>query len=100
MKNKYWGLLFVFALVSCQKAILRDQKRIDLDLSSYKQANDQTSVSDVQACWKRDSLLVQLIDSVLVRSNDIKIGFLDMAMSRADFANQRGLRKPMAAGVI
>ena len=44
--------------------------------------------------------LVQLIDSVLVRSNDIKIGFLDIAASRADFMYQRGLRKPTVSGII
>jgi outer membrane protein TolC len=73
---------------------------VDADLETYRQANEGNSVSDIQACWKRDSLLVQLIDSVLVRSNDIKIGFLEMAASRADFVYQRGLRKPMVSGII
>jgi outer membrane protein TolC len=92
-------ILLVFGISACQTN-LRFQNRVDADLVNYRQNSEQASVSDVQACWKRDSLLVQLIDSVLVRSNDIKIGFLEMAMSRADFAYQRGLRKPVAAGVI
>jgi outer membrane protein TolC len=100
MKNRIWILILGLGLGSCQQAILRDQKRVDADLETYRQPNESTSVSDVQACWRRDSLLVQLIDSVLVRSNDIKIGFLQMALSRADFAYQRGLRKPTVAGVI
>jgi outer membrane protein TolC len=43
---------------------------------------------------------VQLIDSVLVRSNDIKIGFLQLAMSKADFGYQRGLLKPAVNGIV
>jgi multidrug efflux system outer membrane protein len=100
MKNRFWILVLGLGLGSCQQALLRDQRRADADLETYRQPNEQTSVSDVQACWRRDSLLVQLIDSVLVRSNDIKIGFLEIAMSRADFLYQRGLRKPTVAGVI
>jgi len=99
MRNRCWVILLVFGISACQTN-LRFQNRVDADLVNYRQNSEQASVSDVQACWKRDSLLVQLIDSVLVRSNDIKIGFLEMAMSRADFAYQRGLRKPVAAGVI
>jgi outer membrane protein TolC len=73
---------------------------VNADLETYRQPNEQVSVSDVQACWKRDSLLVQLIDSVLVRSNDIKIGFLEMAASRADFMYQRGVRMPTVGGIV
>jgi outer membrane protein TolC len=73
---------------------------VNADLETYRQTNEGNTVSDVQACWKRDSLLVQLIDSVLVRSNDIKIGFLEMAASRADFVYQRGLRMPTVGGVV
>ncbi len=86
-------------IVSCQSN-LSVQNRVNADLETYRQPNEQASVSDVQACWKRDSLLVQLIDSVLVRSNDIKIGFLEMAASRADFVYQRGLRMPTVGGVV
>lgn len=100
MRNKFWILIFVLTLASCQKALLNEQKKVDIDLDTYKRPNENTSVSDVQACWKRDTLLLQLIDSVLVRSNDIKIGFLEMAMARADFANQRGLRKPFVSGLV
>jgi len=75
MRNKFWILIFVLSLGSCQKALLNEQKKVDVDLESYKRSNENTSVADVQACWKRDTLLLQLIDSVLVRSNDIKIGF-------------------------
>jgi outer membrane protein TolC len=57
-------------------------------------------VSDVQECWKRDTLLVQLIDSVLVRSNDIKMGFLQVAMAKSEFGYQRGLRKPTVSGLV
>lgn len=99
MRNRFWLIIFGFGFFSCQSN-LSVQKRVDADLESYRIVNDQTSVSDVQACWRRDSLLVQLIDSVLVRSNDIKIGFLDLAMSRADFTFQRGLRKPIVSGII
>jgi outer membrane protein TolC len=73
---------------------------VNADLETYRQTNEGNTVSDVQACWKRDSLLVQLIDSVLVRSNDIKIGFLEMAASRADFVYQRGLRMPTVGGIV
>lgn len=100
MKNKFWIVILGLGLGGCQQAIFRDQKSVDADLEAYRQAKDLTSVSDVQACWKKDSLLVELIDSVLVRSNDIKIGFLQMAISRSEFAYQRGLRKPTVAGVI
>ena len=86
-------------IVSCQSN-LSIQNRVNADLDTYRQPNEQASVSDVQACWKRDSLLVQLIDSVLVRSNDIKIGFLETAASRADFVYQRGLRMPTVGGVV
>ncbi len=86
-------------IISCQSN-LSVQNRVNADLDTYRQPNEQASVSDVQACWKRDSLLVQLIDSVLVRSNDIKIGFLEMAASRADFVYQRGLRMPTVGGVV
>jgi outer membrane protein TolC len=73
---------------------------VDADLETYRQANEGNSVSDIQACWKRDSLLVKLIDSVLVRSNDIKIGFLQLAMAKADFGYQRGLLNPTVNGII
>ena len=86
-------------IVSCQSN-LSVQNRVNADLDTYRQPKEQASVSDVQACWKQDSLLVQLIDSVLVRSNDIKIGFLEMAASRADFVYQRGLRMPTVGGVV
>lgn len=99
MKNRIWIIILSLGFVSCQSN-LRIQKRIDSDLASYRQEREQASVADVQACWKRDSLLVQLIDSVLVRSNDIKIGFLEIASSRADFALQRGLRMPTVSGII
>jgi multidrug efflux system outer membrane protein len=99
MRNRFWIIGLVIGLASCQSN-LSIQNRVDADLETYRQANEGNSVSDIQACWKRDSLLVQLIDSVLVRSNDIKIGFLEMAASRADFVYQRGLRKPMVSGII
>lgn len=99
MKNRFWILLVGVGIFSCQSN-LSVQNRVDADLETYRQSNEQSSVSDVQACWKRDSLLVELIDSVLVRSNDIKIGFLEMAASRADFVYQRGLLKPVVSGII
>jgi len=91
--------LLGLGIISCQSN-LSVQNRVNADLDTYRQPNEQASVSDVQACWKRDSLLVQLIDSVLVRSNDIKIGFLETAASRADFVYQRGLRMPTVGGVV
>ncbi len=99
MKNRFWILLLGLGIISCQSN-LSVQNRVNADLDTYRQPNEQASVSDVQACWKRDSLLVQLIDSVLVRSNDIKIGFLETAASRADFVYQRGLRMPTVGGVV
>jgi outer membrane protein TolC len=99
MRNRFWILVLGLGIVSCQSN-LSVQNRVNADLDTYRQPNEQASVSDVQACWKRDSLLVQLIDSVLVRSNDIKIGFLEMAASRADFVYQRGLRMPTVGGVV
>ncbi len=99
MRNRFWILLLGLGIISCQSN-LSVQNRVNADLDTYRQPNEQASVSDVQACWKRDSLLVQLIDSVLVRSNDIKIGFLEMAASRADFVYQRGLRMPTVGGVV
>ena len=99
MRNRFWIIIFGIGFISCQSN-LSVQNRVDADLETYRSVNEQTSVSDVQACWRRDSLLVQLIDSVLVRSNDIKIGFLDLAASRADFVYQRGLRKPTVSGII
>jgi outer membrane protein TolC len=99
MKNRFWILLLGLGFVSCQSN-LSIQNRVDADLETYRQPNEESSVSDVQACWKRDSLLVELIDSVLVRSNDIKIGFLEMAASRADFVYQRGLRMPTVGGIV
>lgn len=100
MKNRFWILILGLGLVSCQQAILREQRRVDSDLKNYRETNENISVADVKECWRRDILLVQLIDSVLVRSNDIKIGFFEIAMSRANFTYQRGLRKPTVAGVI
>ncbi|MFD3394851.1 TolC family protein [Aquirufa sp. OSTEICH-129V] len=99
MRNRFWIIVLGLGIVSCQSN-LSVQNRVNADLETYRQPNEQASVSDVQACWKRDSLLVQLIDSVLVRSNDIKIGFLEMAASRADFVYQRGLRMPTVGGVV
>jgi outer membrane protein TolC len=99
MRNRFWIIGLVIGLASCQSNI-SIQNRVNADLETYRQPNEQVSVSDVQACWKRDSLLVQLIDSVLVRSNDIKIGFLEMAASRADFMFQRGVRMPTVGGVV
>lgn len=99
MKNRFWILLVGMGIFSCQSN-LSVQNRVDADLETFRQSNEQSSVSDVQACWKRDSLLVELIDSVLVRSNDIKIGFLEMAASRADFVYQRGLLAPVVSGII
>ena len=100
MRNKFWILFLGLALGSCQSVLLKEQKKVDIDLGTYNRPNENASVADVQACWKRDTLLLQLIDSVLVRSNDIKIGFLEMAMARADFVNQRGLRKPVVSGLL
>jgi outer membrane protein, multidrug efflux system len=99
MRNRFWILVLGLGIISCQSN-LSVQNRVNADLDTYRQPNEQASVSDVQACWKRDSLLVQLIDSVLVRSNDIKIGFLEMAASRADFVYQRGLRMPTVGGIV
>jgi multidrug efflux system outer membrane protein len=100
MKNKYWILILGVILGSCQKGLINDQKRVDADLIQYRSPIENLSVSNVQECWKRDTLLTQLIDSVLIRSNDIKIGFLEIASSRADFIYQGGLLRPFVSGVF
>jgi outer membrane protein TolC len=79
---------------------LKEQLKINAEIETYRVSKENPSVSDVQECWKRDTLLLQLIDSVLIRSNDIKIGFLEVAMQKADFGYQRGLRKPTVSGLI
>lgn len=99
MRNRFWIILIGLGIVSCQSN-LSVQNRVNAELDTYRQPNEQSSVSDVQACWKQDSLLVELIDSVLVRSNDIKIGFLQLAMAKADFGFQRGLLKPTVNGIV
>ena len=100
MKNNYIILLIVLSLSSCTSSILKEQLKINAEIETYRVSKENPSVSDVQECWKRDTLLLQLIDSVLIRSNDIKIGFLEVAMQKADFVYQRGLRKPTVSGLI
>ncbi len=100
MKNNYIILLIALSLSSCKSSILKEQLKINAEIETYRVSKENPSVSDVQECWKRDTLLLQLIDSVLIRSNDIKIGFLEVAMLKADFGYQRGLRKPVVNGLI
>ncbi|MHA8070427.1 TolC family protein [Aquirufa ecclesiirivi] len=92
--------IFSMSLLSCQQAIFRDARKIDAELEAYRMKDLGQSVSSIEACWKKDSLLVQLIDSVLIRSNDIKIGFLNLAISRAQYTFDRGAMKPTVSGVI
>ncbi len=100
MKNNFIILLIALSLSSCTSSILKEQLKINAEIETYRVSKENSSVSDVQECWKRDTLLLQLIDSVLIRSNDIKIGFLEVAMLKADFGYQRGLRKPVVNGII
>ena len=100
MKNSLVAFCVVFALGSCTSSLLKEQRKLQSELATYRSSEEDASVSDVQECWKRDTLLVQLIDSVLVRSNDIKIGFLQLAMAKADFGYQRGLMKPTVNGIV
>jgi len=100
MKNRIYIVGLWLALASCSNGLMREQRKINAELESYRSTDSQTSVSDVQECWKRDTLLVQLIDSVLVRSNDIKMGFLQVAMAKSEFGYQRGLRKPTVSGLV
>jgi outer membrane protein TolC len=100
MKNNFITLLIALSLSSCMSSILKEQLKINAEIETYRISKENPSVSDVQECWKRDTLLLQLIDSVLIRSNDIKIGFLEVAMLKADFGYQRGLRKPVVNGII
>ncbi|MEN9363624.1 MAG: hypothetical protein RI903_932, partial [Bacteroidota bacterium] len=74
--------------------------KIDQELDAYRSDFQGESVADVQACWKKDTLLIQLIDSVLLRSMDIKRGFLDIQMVRSQYEFTRGLRKPIVAGMV
>ncbi len=92
--------IFSLSLLSCQQAIFRDARKIDAELEAYRMKDMGQSVSSIEACWKKDSLLVQLIDSVLIRSNDIKIGFLNLAISRAQYTFDRGAMKPTVSGVV
>jgi outer membrane protein, multidrug efflux system len=100
MKNSLVAFCVVLALGSCTSSLLKEQRKLQSELATYRSSEEDASVSDVQECWKRDTLLVQLIDSVLVRSNDIKIGFLQLAMAKADFGYQRGLMKPTVNGIF
>jgi outer membrane protein TolC len=100
MKNSLYALCLVFVLGSCTSGLIKEQYKLQAELGTYREPEEEKSVADVQECWKRDTLLVQLIDSVLVRSNDIKIGFLQLAMSKADFGYQRGLLKPAVNGIV
>ncbi|MFZ9159270.1 MAG: hypothetical protein ACO206_01200, partial [Aquirufa sp.] len=100
MKNSLYALCVAFVLGSCTSGLLKEQYKLQAELGTYRDTEEEKSVADVQECWKRDTLLVQLIDSVLVRSNDIKIGFLQLAMAKADFGYQRGLLKPTVNGII
>ena len=100
MKNNFITLLIALSLSSCTSSILKEQLKINAEIETYRVSKENSSVSDVQECWKRDTLLLQLIDSVLIRSNDIKIGFLEVTMLKADFGYQRGLRKPVVNGLI
>ncbi|WP_395617285.1 TolC family protein [Aquirufa sp.] len=100
MKNSLYALCLVFVLGSCTSGLIKEQYKLQAELGTYREPEEEKSVADVQECWKRDTLLVQLIDSVLVRSNDIKIGFLQLAMAKADFGYQRGLLKPAVNGIV
>ncbi len=100
MRNSVLAFFVVLALGSCTSSLLKEQRKLQSELATYRNSDEDVSVSDVQECWKRDTLLVQLIDSVLVRSNDIKIGFLQLAMAKADFGYQRGLMKPTVNGIV
>ncbi|MHA8079385.1 TolC family protein [Aquirufa antheringensis] len=100
MKNRIYFVGLWLVLASCTNGLIREQRKISAELDSYRSEKEQSSVSGVQECWKRDSLLVQLIDSVLVRSNDIKQGFLQVAMAKSEFGYQRGLRKPTVSGLV
>ncbi len=100
MRNSVLAFFVVLALGSCTSSLLKEQRKLQSELATYRNSDEDASVSDVQECWKRDTLLVQLIDSVLVRSNDIKIGFLQLAMAKADFGYQRGLMKPTVNGIV
>ncbi|MEY2761496.1 MAG: hypothetical protein RLZZ96_1396, partial [Bacteroidota bacterium] len=100
MKNSLYALCLVFVLGSCTSGLVKEQYKLQAELGAYREPEEEKSVADVQECWKRDTLLVQLIDSVLVRSNDIKIGFLQLAMAKADFGYQRGLLKPTVNGIV
>jgi len=100
MRNSVLAFFVVLALGSCTSSLLKEQRKLQSELATYRNSDKDASVSGVQECWKRDTLLVQLIDSVLVRSNDIKIGFLQLAMAKADFGYQRGLLKPTVNGIV
>ena len=100
MKNSLYAICLAVVLGSCTSGLLKEQYKLQAELGTYRDPEEEKSVADVQECWKRDTLLVQLIDSVLVRSNDIKIGFLQLAMAKADFGYQRSLLKPTVNGIV
>lgn len=90
----------MMGLGACQQSLWKNQLKIDQELDAYRSDFQGESVADVQACWKKDTLLIQLIDSVLLRSMDIKRGFLDIQMVRSQYEFTRGLRKPIVAGMV
>lgn len=94
------GLMLMFGLGACQQTIWKNQFKIDQELDAYRKDFQGESVADVQGCWKKDTLLIQLIDSVLLRNMDIKRGFLDIQMVRSQYEFSRGLRKPVGSGLI
>jgi outer membrane protein TolC len=94
------GILLMMGLGACQQSLWKNQIKIDQELEAYRKDFQGESVADVQACWKKDTLLIQLVDSVLLRSMDIKRGFLDIQMVRSQFEFTRGLRKPVVSGIV
>ena len=94
------GMIFLMTLGACQPSIWKNQIKIDQELEAYQKEFQDESVADVQACWTKDTLLIQLIDSVLIRSMDIKRGFLDIQMVRSQYEFFRGLRKPIVSGIV
>jgi outer membrane protein TolC len=79
---------------------MRTQRKVNTELETFRNTIEFSSFSNVQPCWKRDTLLVKLIDSVLVRSNELKIGLLQLTSAKADYGYQRGVRKPTVNGLF
>jgi hypothetical protein len=60
MRNSVLAFFVVLALGSCTSSLLKEQRKLQSELATYRNSDEDASVSDVQECWKRDTLLVYI----------------------------------------